>query len=70
MVVSYKISHKFLVASLLPDLSLLPVILYRPASTAFPLKFKNNALQANLRGTILAENNYDTAYLPVVHDLL
>jgi hypothetical protein len=26
-----------------------------------PLNFKNNSLQANLRGAVFAENNYDTA---------
>ena len=31
-----------------------------------PLKFKNDALQANLRGAVFAENNYDTAWQRVV----
>ena len=28
-----------------------------------PLNFKNNSLQANLRGAVFSENNYDTASL-------
>ncbi len=31
-----------------------------------PLNFKNNSLQANLRGAVFAENNYDTASKGVV----